>query len=125
MYRSTITTTAPCHADALLAERGEVAITSEELHELRALAANGLDSAELAHETADLIALLHQARSSNATVSCTSCCRPDMHVLIVQGTSESMACTCFGPCAEGPLLGTHSLQQVLKIQCTSSYCDCY
>ena len=58
-----------CHADAMLAQRGEVAISSDELHELRTLAANGADSAELAQETADLIALLHQARSSNATVS--------------------------------------------------------
>ena len=57
------------NADAMLAQRGEVAISSEELHELRALAASGADSAELAQETADLIALLHQARSSNATVS--------------------------------------------------------
>ncbi|KAL0050260.1 hypothetical protein WJX82_007551 [Trebouxia sp. C0006] len=54
--------------DALLAERGEVAVSCEELNELRVLAANGADSAELAQETADLIALLHQARSSNLTL---------------------------------------------------------
>ena len=56
-------------ADAMLAERGEVAVSCEELDELRSLAASGSDSAELAQETADLIALLHQARSSNASVS--------------------------------------------------------
>lgn len=44
-------------------------MSCEELNELRVLAANGADSAELAQETADLIALLHQARSSNLTVS--------------------------------------------------------
>lgn len=59
-------------ADALLAERGEVAVSCEELNELRVLAANGADNAELAQETADLIALLHQARSSNLTVSAKS-----------------------------------------------------
>lgn len=58
----------PSEIDAMLAQRGEVAISSDELHELRTLAANGADSAELAQETADLIALLHQARSSNATL---------------------------------------------------------
>ena len=56
-------------ADDMLAERGEVAVNCEELDELRSLAASGSDSAELAQETADLIALLHQARSSNASVS--------------------------------------------------------
>ena len=56
-------------ADAMLAERGKVAVNCEELDELRSLAASGSDSAELAQETADLIALLHQARSSNASVS--------------------------------------------------------
>ena len=56
-------------ADAMLAERGEVAVSCAELDELRSLAASGSDSAELAQETADLIALLHQARSSNASVS--------------------------------------------------------
>lgn len=70
-------------ADAMLADRGEVAVNCEELDELRSLAASGSDSAELAQETADLIALLHQARSSNASVSvskhvpedtCTVCC---------------------------------------------------
>lgn len=53
----------------MLADRGEVAVNCEELDELRSLAASGSDSAELAQETADLIALLHQARSSNASVS--------------------------------------------------------
>lgn len=61
-------------ADALLAERGEVAVNCEELDELRSLAASGSDSAELAQETADLIALLHQARSSNASVSAPQTC---------------------------------------------------
>ena len=56
-------------ADAVLAERGEVAVTVGELNDLRALAANGADTAELAQETANLISLLHQARSSNAQVS--------------------------------------------------------
>ena len=56
-------------ADAMLAERGEIAVSCEEYDELRSLAASGSDSAELAQETADLIALLHQARSSNASVS--------------------------------------------------------
>ena len=53
----------------MLASRGEVAVSCDELHELRSLAASGSDSAELAQETADLIALLHQARASNASVS--------------------------------------------------------
>lgn len=57
------------YADAMLAERGEIAVRCEEYDELRSLAASGSDSAELAQETADLIALLHQARSSNASVS--------------------------------------------------------
>ncbi|KAL3160853.1 hypothetical protein ABBQ38_009254 [Trebouxia sp. C0009 RCD-2024] len=59
----------PRQLDAMLADRGEVAVNCEELDELRSLAASGSDSAELAQETADLIALLHQARSSNASVS--------------------------------------------------------
>lgn len=58
-----------CNADAVLAERGEVAVSHAELNDLRSLAAHGADSAELAEETANLISLLHQARSSNAQVS--------------------------------------------------------
>ena len=58
-----------CAADAVLAERGEVAVSLGELTDLRALAANGADTAELARETASLISLLHEARSSNAQVS--------------------------------------------------------
>ena len=58
-----------CGVDAALAERGEVAVSLGELTDLRALAANGADSAELARETASLISLLHEARSSNAQVS--------------------------------------------------------
>lgn len=56
-------------ADAILAERGEIAVSCQDYDELRSLAASGSDSAELAQETADLIALLHQARSSNTSVS--------------------------------------------------------
>ena len=46
----------------MLAERGEVAVTLGELNDLRALAANGADTAELAQETANLISLLHFAQ---------------------------------------------------------------
>ncbi len=58
-------------------------MSCEELNELRVLAANGADSAELAQETADLIALLHQARSSNLTVSAKTqlCILPNHRVL--------------------------------------------
>ena len=73
--------------DAMLAERGEVAVSCEELDELRSLAASGSDSAELAQETADLIALLHQARSSNASVS-ASPSSSNSHAL------ASLACCC-------------------------------
>ena len=61
----------------MLAERGEVAVSLGELNDLRALAANGADTAELAQETANLITLLHQARTSNAQVRniVWPCCR--------------------------------------------------
>lgn len=59
----------------MLAERGEVAVSFGELSDLRALAANGADTAELAQETANLITLLHQAKTSNAQVRDFACDR--------------------------------------------------
>lgn len=79
-------------ADKMLASRGEVVVSCEELDELRSLAASGSDSAELAQETADLVALLHQARTSNASVShpCYECilAYPTLFWLKNQAVSE-------------------------------------
>ena len=68
-------------------------MSCEELNELRVLAANGADSAELAQETADLIALLHQARSSNLTVSAKRqlCFLPNRHIF-PQLQTDSVYC---------------------------------
>ena len=99
----------------MLAERGEVAVTCEELDELRSLAASGSDSAELAQETADLIALLHQARSSNASV------RASQHVPC---SASGMCFTCNLLAAKLNLdgLGWHAcfanhLHACIQVQC--------